>query len=271
MKPTHVFQAEQIVAGYNNKVVIEGVDLVIPSNKISVIIGSNGCGKSTLLKTLARLIKPIAGNITLDGKPIGKIPPKKLARVIGLLPQSPIVPEGISVTDLVGRGRFPHQSLLTGWTKKDYEAVAEAMTIMDITEFANHNIDELSGGQRQRVWIAMALAQQTDILFLDEPTTFLDITYQIEILDLLTDLNRKHGTTILMVLHDINLSARYADYIFALHKGKLVAEGEPSKVVTSTLVKDIFGLDCTVIKDPIAGSPLVVPKGRYHVNNEYAP
>lgn len=267
MKPTHIFEAEQLVAGYENKTVIHGVDLVIPSNKISVIIGSNGCGKSTLLKTLARLIKPTSGKITLDGKPIGKIPSKQLARVVGMLPQSPIVPEGISVTDLVGRGRFPHQSLLSGWSKKDYKAVSEAMTTMDIIEFANHNIDELSGGQRQRVWIAMALAQQTDILFLDEPTTFLDITYQIEILDLLTDLNRKYGTTIVMVLHDINLSARYADHIFALNKGKIVSEGEPAEVITTTMVKDIFGLDCTVIEDPISGSPLVVPKGRYHVND----
>lgn len=266
MKPTHVFQAEDLVAGYDNKTVIHGVDLVIPSNQISVIIGANGCGKSTLLKTLARLIKPISGKIMLDGKPISKFPPKQLARVVGLLPQSPIVPEGISVADLVGRGRFPHQSLLSGWTKKDYEAVAEAMEIMDITEFANHNIDELSGGQRQRVWIAMALAQQTDILFLDEPTTFLDITYQVEILDLLTDLNRKHGTTIVMVLHDINLSARYADHIIALVEGKLVSEGAPSDVITSTMVKDIFGLDCTVVEDPLSGSPLVVPRGRYHVH-----
>ncbi|WP_336782577.1 ABC transporter ATP-binding protein [Paenibacillus illinoisensis] len=266
MKPTHVFQAEDLVAGYDNKTVIHGVDLAIPSNQISVIIGANGCGKSTLLKTLARLIKPISGKITLNGKPISKFPPKQLARVVGLLPQSPIVPEGISVADLVGRGRFPHQSLLSGWTKKDYEAVAEAMEIMDITEFANHNIDELSGGQRQRVWIAMALAQQTDILFLDEPTTFLDITYQVEILDLLTDLNRKHGTTIVMVLHDINLSARYADHIIALVEGKLVAEGAPSDVITSTMVKDIFGLDCTVVEDPLSGSPLVVPRGRYHVH-----
>ncbi|PAF29626.1 ABC transporter ATP-binding protein [Paenibacillus sp. 7516] len=266
MKPTHEFQAEDLVAGYDNKTVIHGVDLAIPSNQISVIIGANGCGKSTLLKTLARLIKPISGKITLDGKPISKFPPKQLARVVGLLPQSPIVPEGISVADLVGRGRFPHQSLLSGWTKKDYEAVAEAMEIMDITEFANHNIDELSGGQRQRVWIAMALAQQTDILFLDEPTTFLDITYQVEILDLLTDLNRRHGTTIVMVLHDINLSARYADHIIALVEGKLVAEGAPSDVITSTMVKDIFGLDCTVVEDPLSGSPLVVPRGRYHVH-----
>ncbi|CAI6060269.1 ABC transporter ATP-binding protein [Cohnella sp. JJ-181] len=265
MKPTHLFKTENIVAGYDHKTILHGISLVIPSNKISVIVGANACGKSTLLKTMARLIKPASGEITLDGKPIGKYPPKQLARIVGLLPQSPIVPEGISVADLVGRGRFPHQSLLSGWSKKDYEAVAEAMEIMNIAELANLHIDELSGGQRQRVWIAMALAQQTDILFLDEPTTFLDITYQIEILDLLTDLNRKHGTTIVMVLHDMNLSARYADYIFALREGRLVAEGEPAQVMTSGLVRDVFGLDCTVIADPVSGSPMVVPKGRYHV------
>ncbi|GMK40519.1 iron-dicitrate ABC transporter ATP-binding protein [Paenibacillus sp. CCS19] len=265
MMATHTFQAEQTVSGYENKTIVQGISLTIPSNQISVIIGANGCGKSTLLKTLARLIKPTSGSITLDGKQIDKIPPKQLARVLGLLPQSPIVPEGISVADLVGRGRFPHQSLFSSWSKKDYEAVAEAMEIMKITEFANQNIDELSGGQRQRVWIAMALAQQTDILFLDEPTTFLDITYQVEILDLLTDLNRKHGTTIVMVLHDINLSSRYADHIFALHQGKLVAEGAPSDVITSELVKDIFGMESAVIQDPISGTPLIVPIGRHHV------
>ncbi|WP_036717763.1 ABC transporter ATP-binding protein [Paenibacillus sp. JCM 10914] len=265
MKSTHIFKAEHVVAGYENKTVIQDVSLEIPSHKISVIIGANGCGKSTLLKTMARLIKPDSGQVTLDGKPIGKLPPKPLARVLGLLPQSPIVPEGISVADLVGRGRFPHQSWMSSWSKKDEEAVAEAMDIMNITEFANHNIDELSGGQRQRVWIAMALAQQTDILLLDEPTTFLDITYQIEILDLLTDLNRKHGTTIVMVLHDINLSARYADHIIALYEGKLVAEGAPSSVITSSLIQDIFGLHCAVIEDPVSGCPHVIPKGRYHV------
>ncbi|WP_438433700.1 ABC transporter ATP-binding protein [Gorillibacterium sp. sgz500922] len=265
MKPTHQLAAERLFAGYDHKTVLQGVSLTIPSHKISVIIGANGCGKSTLLKTMARLIKPSAGQVTLDGRPIGKIPPKPLARILGLLPQSPIVPEGISVADLVGRGRFPHQSWHTGWTRRDTEAVAEAMSIMDIAELANRHIDELSGGQRQRVWIAMALAQETDILFLDEPTTFLDITYQVEILDLLTDLNRKHGTTIVMVLHDINLSARYADHIFALQEGRLIAEGEPAQVITSGLVKDIFGLDCSVIEDPVSGSPLVVPNGRYHV------
>ncbi len=264
MIPTHTFQSEGISAGYDNQTILHDVSLSIPSNKISIIIGANGCGKSTLLKTMAKLIKPTSGKVTLDGKSIHKIPPKQLARVLGLLPQSPIVPEGISVSDLVGRGRYPHQTFLKGWTKKDYEAVTDAMEIMKITEFADRSIDELSGGQRQRVWIAMALAQQTDILFLDEPTTFLDITYQVEILDLLTDLNRKRGTTIVMVLHDINLSARYADHIFALHQGRLVTEGEPSKVITSQLIEDIFGLHCTVIKDPVSNSPSVVPIGRYH-------
>ncbi|UOQ44906.1 ABC transporter ATP-binding protein [Halobacillus salinarum] len=268
MKPIHQFQAKQIVAGYDHKTVIDDVSLTIPNNKISVIIGANGCGKSTLLKTLSRLIKPTSGDVYLDGKPLHNIPPKKLARVVGLLPQSPIIPEGITVSDLVGRGRFPHQSLLSGWTKKDYEAVAEAMEIMNITELANQHIDELSGGQRQRVWIAMALAQQTDILLLDEPTTFLDITYQIEILDLLTDLNHKYGTTIVMVLHDINLSARYADHIFAIREGQLVAEGEPSQVINKHLIQDIFGLHSTVIKDPVSGSPSVVPIGRHHLNSE---
>lgn len=264
MKPTHTFRAEQITAGYDNKTILQDVSVTIPSNKISIIIGANGCGKSTLLKTMARLITPTSGQVTLDGQAIQKMPPKQLAKILGLLPQSPIVPEGITVADLVGRGRFPHHSFLNGWSKKDYEAVAEAMEMMNITEFADRHIDELSGGQRQRVWIAMALAQQTDILFLDEPTTYLDITYQVEILDLLTDLNRKYGTTIVMVLHDINLSARYADYIFALHEGKLVSEGPPSDIITNSLIKDIFALDCMVIEDPVSNSPSVVPIGRHH-------
>lgn len=264
MKSTHTFQTENLVAGYDNKAILQGVCLGIPSNKISIIIGSNGCGKSTLLKTMARLIKPISGQVLLDDKSINKIPPKELARVLGLLPQSPIVPEGITVADLVGRGRFPHQSFLKGWSTEDYDAVADAMEMMNITELADSHIDELSGGQRQRVWIAMALAQQTDILFLDEPTTYLDITYQVEILDLLTDLNRKHGTTIVMVLHDINLSARYADYIFALHKGRLVSEGTPAHVITSDLIKDIFNLNCVVTQDPVSDSPSVIPIGRHH-------
>lgn len=266
MKNSQIFAANNIVAGYDNKIIINGIDVTIPKNKISVIIGANACGKSTLLKTLARLIKPVSGEITLDGKKIGTMPSKKLAQILGLLPQSPVVPEGIIVSDLVARGRFPYQTFLKGMGKKDYEAVEEALEIMGITELANCSVDELSGGQRQRVWIAMALAQQTDILLLDEPTTFLDITYQIEILDLLTDLNRKKGTTIVMVLHDINLSARYADYIFAVNKGNLISKGTPSEVITEGLIRQVFDLECTVIKDPVSNSPFIVPKGRYHVN-----
>ncbi len=267
MKAEQLLKANNLSAGYDNKVIINNINLAIPSQKISVIIGANACGKSTLLKTLARLIKPISGNVTLGDRRISEIAPKQLARLMGLLPQSPIVPEGITVSDLVGRGRFPYQSFFQGMQKKDYEAVEEALEIMGITELANRRIDELSGGQRQRVWIAMALAQQTDILLLDEPTTFLDITYQVEILDLLTDLNQKRQTTIVMVLHDINLSARYADHIIALHKGRLVSEGTPSQVITEGLIKQIFGLECSVIQDPLSHSPFIIPKGRHHIHS----
>ncbi len=265
MTTKHLLKAQNIVAGYDKKIIIDGINVSIPSNKISVIIGANACGKSTLLKTLCRLIQPVSGEILLDDKKVTDMPPKQLARVLGLLPQSPVVPEGITVADLVSRGRFPYQSFLKGLSKKDYDAVDEALDIMGITELANRSVDELSGGQRQRVWIAMALAQQTDILLLDEPTTFLDISYQVEILDLLTDLNKKRGTTIVMVLHDINLSARYADYIFALQTGKLIAEGTPSDIITDTLIKQVFDLDCMVISDPVSNSPFIIPKGRHHV------
>jgi iron complex transport system ATP-binding protein len=261
---THTFQTKNIQSGYDNKTILEDVSLSIPSNKISIIIGANGCGKSTLLKTMSRLIKPTNGEVLLDGKSIHHMPPKQLAKTLGLLPQSPVVPEGITVADLVGRGRFPHQTLFKGWSKEDYQAVSDALEMMNITEFADRNIDELSGGQRQRVWIAMALAQQTDILFLDEPTTYLDITYQVEILDLLTDLNRKYGTTIVMVLHDINLSARYADYLFTVKKGQLIAEGAPSDILTNALIKETFNLDCQVISDPVSHTPLIIPIGRHH-------
>lgn len=261
----NLFKAEHLVAGYDKKVIVNDVSLAIPNGKISVIIGANACGKSTLLKTLVRLIQPISGEVTLNGTGIDKIPSKKLAQTIGLLPQSPVVPEGIAVADLVGRGRYPHQSFLKGWSKADSLAVAQALDTMGIADLADRSIDELSGGQRQRVWIAMALAQETDILFLDEPTTFLDITYQVEILDLLTDLNRSRQTTIVMVLHDINLSARYADHIFAMHGGRLIAEGPPEDVITQELVKEVFRLDCSIIRDPVSDSPFLVPKGRHHV------
>lgn len=262
-RDTHMFRGEQLVSGYEDRMVVQDVTISIPPRKISVIIGANACGKSTLLKTISRLIRPSSGKIMLDGQEIGTLPSKKLAQILGLLPQSPIVPEGIAVADLVGRGRFPHQRLFSGWTKADYAAVAEAMEIMNITSLANHSINELSGGQRQRVWIAMALAQQTDILLLDEPTTFLDISYQVEILDLLKDLNEKHGTTIVMVLHDINLSARYADFIFAMKAGRLAAQGKPEHVITKENIREIFDMESVIIQDPVAGSPMMIPIGRH--------
>lgn len=262
MKAAHVFRSEHVVSGYDGRVVVSDVSITVPAHSISVIIGANACGKSTLLKTLSRLIKPLSGKIMLDDKEIREFQPKKLAQVIGLLPQSPIVPDGIAVSDLVGRGRFPHQRMFRGWTKADYDAVAQAMEIMNITQLANRSISELSGGQRQRVWIAMALAQQTDILLLDEPTTFLDVSYQVEILDLLTELNQEHGTTIVMVLHDINLSARYADYIFAMKNGQLIAQGKPAEVITKQTIKEVFGMESVIIEDPVAHCPMMVPVGQ---------
>ena len=256
--------AEKLSAGYDSKTVVRGVDIAIPSGKISVIIGANGCGKSTLLKTFARLIRPTDGTVLLDGKAVTAYPSKQLAQTLGLLSQSPVVPEGITVFDLVCRGRFPYRVPMRGMSTADYDAVNDALSTMGVLELADRSVDELSGGQRQRVWIALALAQQTDILLLDEPTTYLDIAYQVEILDLLTDLNRRRGTTIVMVLHDLNLSARYADYLFAVRDGVLAAQGTPAEIMTPDLVERIFGLRCMVIDDPAAHSPLVIPIGRYH-------
>jgi len=258
-------QATELVSGYGASPIVKGVDLTIPRGRISVIIGANACGKSTLLKTLARLISPQSGSVVLDGQSIGSIPTKQLARTLGLLPQSPIAPEGIAVADLVGRGRHPHQKLFRTWSAEDDAAVAEALEVTGIADLADRAVDELSGGQRQRVWIAMALAQETGVLLLDEPTTFLDVAHQIEVLDLLTDLNRSKGTTIVMVLHDMNMAARYADHIFAMCAGELIASGAPAEVMTSELISDVFGLDAAVIPDPVSGAPMVLPRGRHHV------
>ncbi len=262
MKAAHEFRTDRLCSGYDGKVVVNDVSVALPAHKISVILGANACGKSTLLKTLSRLIRPISGQVLLDGRRIDSYPPKRLAQLVGLLPQSPIVPEGIAVADLVGRGRFPHQKLLSGWSREDYRAVAEAMEIMRVTELADRSISELSGGQRQRVWIAMALAQETDILLLDEPTTFLDIAYQVEILEMLRDLNRAYGTTIAMVLHDINLSARYADHIFAMKGGRPVADGTPAEVITPETIRTVYDMDSVVIPDPVSAAPMMVPVGR---------
>lgn len=265
MTVLHSLHTEGLVSGYGRTRIVDDVDIEIPAGRISVIVGANACGKSTLLKTISRLIPSQSGSVVLDGKRIDQIPTKDLARTLGLLPQQPVAPEGIAVADLVGRGRHPHQRMFRSWTEADDRAVTEALSATGVLELADRAVDELSGGQRQRVWIAMALAQDTDILLLDEPTTFLDVSHQVEVLDLLVDLNATRGTTIVMVLHDINLAARYADHLFALREGRLVASGAPSDVVTSELVSEVFALDSLVIPDPVSGTPLVLPRGRHRV------
>ncbi|QQM54459.1 ABC transporter ATP-binding protein [Rhodococcus pyridinivorans] len=265
MTATHALIAENLELGYGNRTVVENLDLQVPPGRITCIVGANACGKSTLLRSMSRLLSPRGGHVLLDGKDVHRLPAKKLARTLGLLPQSPIAPEGIIVADLVGRGRHPHQRVLSRWSREDDAAVADALAATHTTELAERSVDELSGGQRQRVWIAMVLAQQTDLLLLDEPTTFLDVSHQVEVLDLLTDLNRDRGTTIVMVLHDLNLAARYADHLVAMADGSIYASGDPSDVLTGETVKAVFGLDSRVISDPVSGKPLVLPVGRHHI------
>ncbi|WAL47960.1 ABC transporter ATP-binding protein [Rhodococcus pyridinivorans] len=265
MTATHTLIAENLELGYGNRTVVENLDLQVPPGRITCIVGANACGKSTLLRSMSRLLSPRGGHVLLDGKDVHRLPAKKLARTLGLLPQSPIAPEGIVVADLVGRGRHPHQRVLSRWSREDDAAVADALAATHTTELAERSVDELSGGQRQRVWIAMVLAQQTDLLLLDEPTTFLDVSHQVEVLDLLTDLNRDRGTTIVMVLHDLNLAARYADHLVAMADGSIYASGDPSDVLTGETVKAVFGLDSRVISDPVSGEPLVLPVGRHHI------
>jgi iron complex transport system ATP-binding protein len=255
--------ASQLTLGYTDRPIVTDLDLRVTDGKVTVIVGANACGKSTLLRGLARLLKPRSGAVLLDGEVIHRQPTKHVARILGLLPQNPIAPEGVTVVDLVGRGRHPHHGAFKRWTSVDDEAVAEALELTDTLGLADRVVDELSGGQRQRVWIAMALAQGTDLLLLDEPTTYLDVAHQVEMLDLLADLNARRGTTIVMVLHDLNLSARYADHLVALRDGAVVAEGTPREVVTEDVVRTVFGLDNRVIDDPVSHAPLVVPVSRH--------
>ncbi|MEU8224359.1 ABC transporter ATP-binding protein [Kribbella sp. NPDC048915] len=259
----HSLAADGLAVGYDQREIIHDLSVRIPTGKITVIVGANACGKSTLLKTLARLLKPLRGSVLLDGKSIQQIPTREVATKLGLLPQSPTAPEGITVADLVGRGRYPRTRWIRQWSKADDEAVAAAMTSTDVLSIADRPIDELSGGQRQRVWIAMALAQETDILLLDEPTTFLDLTHQFEVLDLLVDLNRSEARTIVLVLHDLNQACRFGDHLIAMKDGAIVAEGNPADVITEDVVQDVFGLAVRVIADPVAGTPMVVPIGRH--------
>ncbi|WP_078496116.1 ABC transporter ATP-binding protein [Streptomyces sp. LaPpAH-108] len=254
--------AENVTLAYEQRVIAEKLSVEIPDNSFTVIVGPNACGKSTLLRALSRMLKPAEGRVLLDGQVIQSMPAKKVARTLGLLPQSSIAPDGITVADLVARGRYPHQGILRQWSPEDEEVVADSMARTGVAELAERYVDELSGGQRQRVWIAMALAQQTPLLLLDEPTTYLDIQHQIDVLDLCAELHETQGRTMVAVLHDLNHAARYATHLIALRGGEVIAEGAPGDIVTAELVEKVFGLRCQVIDDPETGTPLVVPAAR---------
>ncbi|MFD5950911.1 ABC transporter ATP-binding protein [Streptomyces collinus] len=254
--------AENVTLAYDQRVIAKELSVEIPDNSFTVIVGPNACGKSTLLRALSRMLKPSEGRVLLDGQVIQSMPAKKVARTLGLLPQSSIAPDGITVADLVGRGRYPHQGILRQWSAEDERVVQESMRQTGVAELGDRYVDELSGGQRQRVWIAMALAQQTPLLLLDEPTTFLDIQHQIDVLDLCAELHEEQGRTLVAVLHDLNHAARYATHLIALREGRIIAEGAPKDIVTAGLVEEVFGLRCQVIDDPETGTPLVVPAAR---------
>lgn len=256
--------ARELTLAYEDREVVHELELAVPDGKVTVIVGPNACGKSTTLRALGRLLKPRSGAVLLDGDALAKLPTKRIAQQIGLLPQTPVAPEAITVADLVARGRQPHQHWWQQWSDEDERAVTEAMERTDVAALAERSVDELSGGQRQRVWIAMAIAQETDILLLDEPTTYLDISHQVEVLDLVRQLatrkaDGERGRTVVVVLHDLNQAARYADHLVAMKTGRIVAEGAPADVVTEDLVREVFGLECVVVPDPVTGSPLVVP------------
>ena len=259
---TNRLHTEQISVAYHQRAVVQALDVSIPDGSFTVIVGANGCGKSTLLRALARVLVPTSGRVVLDGQEIRSLSSKEVARRLGLLPQGPIAPEGISVGDLVARGRYPHQSLFRQWSPDDDAAVADAMATTGVADLADAYLDELSGGQRQRVWLAMTLAQETPIMLLDEPTTFLDVAHQIEVLDLCAELHERKGRTLVVVLHDLNLACRYASHVIAMKDGAIVAEGRPEDIVTAELVEQVFGLRCQIIADPQSGTPLVIPLAR---------
>ncbi|TDD87410.1 ABC transporter ATP-binding protein [Saccharopolyspora karakumensis] len=258
---TDRLRARDLKLAYGERVVVDGLDFEVAGGTITAVIGPNGCGKSTLLRALGRLLAPQRGEVLLDGKRIHTMSTKEVARVLGVLPQSPAAPEGLTVADLVARGRHPHQSWYRQWSSDDESAVAEALAMTGIGDLAERTLDELSGGQRQRAWLSMALAQGTDLLLLDEPTTYLDLSHQVDVLELVGRLHDESGRTVVMVLHDLNLAARYADRLVAMKEGAVVASGEPGEVLTEELLADVFDLRARVIPDPVAGTPMVVPIG----------
>jgi iron complex transport system ATP-binding protein len=257
--------ARELSLGYGGTPIVDGLTVDIAPGAITAIVGPNACGKSTLLRGLARLLSPSAGQVVLDGVDINRLRTRDVARRLGLLPQSSIAPEGITVADLVTRGRFPHQTMLRQFSRGDQQAVVDAMAATGVTPLAGRPVDELSGGQRQRVWIAMVLAQETPLILLDEPTTFLDIAHQIELLELFAELNAEQGRTIVAVLHDLNHACRFADQIIAMKAGAIVVQGNPSEVVTAALVEEVYGLECQVIDDPETGTPLVIPRASHRL------
>ncbi|AHY47673.1 ABC-type cobalamin/Fe3+-siderophores transport systems ATPase component [Rubrobacter radiotolerans] len=257
-------KTDSLVLGYDGVDVIRELEAEIPAGKVTSVVGPNGCGKSTLLRAMARLMKPRRGAVLLDGEQISKLPTREVARRLGLLPQSPEAPEGLTVRELAAQGRYPHQSWLKQWSKEDERAVERAMETTGVLEFADRSLDTLSGGQRQRAWISMALAQETETLLLDEPTTYLDMAHQLEVLQLLERLNREEGRTILMVLHDLNNASRYSDHIVALSKGRVYRAGPPEKIMTEELFREVFGVEAEIVPDPRSGIPLCIPYGIHH-------
>jgi iron complex transport system ATP-binding protein len=262
--PAPRLAAERLTLAYDGRPVVHEVDLEVRPGEVTIVVGANGCGKSTLLRGLGRLLRPVSGTVRLGEADIASLRPRQVAEVVGLLPQQPVAPEGITVGDLVARGRYPHQGVFARSSSGDRDVVARALAATDTHELAGRRVDELSGGQRQRVWIAMVLAQDPRIMLLDEPTTYLDIAHQVEVLDLLVDLNKNRGTTVVMVLHDLGLSARYADHLVAIRGGEVYAEGRPVDVVTEAMVSDVFGLESRVVVDPVSATPLILPIGRHH-------
>ncbi|MGG1553354.1 ABC transporter ATP-binding protein [Paenibacillus ferrarius] len=261
-KKNHALEAASLQLTYGDNTIFKSLHVQIPKGKITVFIGSNGCGKSTLLRSLARLMKPTSGAILLDGEEIAKLSTKEVARRMAILPQGPSAPEGLTVRQLVKQGRYPYQSWLQQWSAEDERHVVRALELTNLLDFADRAVDSLSGGQRQRAWIAMTLAQDTPTVLLDEPTTYLDLTHQIEVLDLLFDLNRNEQRTIVMVLHDINLACRYAHHIVAIKEGNVFAEGSPEDIVNEELLLGVFDMKCQVSVDPLFGTPMCIPYGK---------